>query len=392
MDRRSPPNILTLVLLAALGALSMNVFIPALPEMTSDFNTDYAVMQLSVSAYLAVNAGLQILVGPLSDKYGRRPLTLIGVALFTLATLGCIYAPNVEVFLFFRMVQAVVAFAIVLSRAIVRDIYPADRAAAMLGYVAMGMSLVPMVSPLIGGILTNLYDWTSTFWLMFGMGIFTLVLVWFDQGETNLPRPVTLAAQFRQYPLLLRSGRFWGYALAIALSIGAFYIFLGGAPFISDEIFNLSPAVMGMWFGMPAVGYLIGNFISGLYAARLGINRMVLYGTYIACLGVALILGLALMGIATPATFFATTGFVGIANGMVIPSATAGALSVRPDLAGTAAGLSGALQIGGGAALAAMGGALVSPALGLYTILGLMLAISIASTIAILLVMRSERY
>ena len=132
-----PPHIVTLILLAGLSSLSLSMFLPSLPGMSVYFETDYRVLQLSVGIYMAVNAVIQILVGPISDKVGRRPIILWGLALFVVATLGCLLAPNAEVFLFFRMGQASVVVAMVLSRAIVRDIVSQDKAASKIGYVTI---------------------------------------------------------------------------------------------------------------------------------------------------------------------------------------------------------------------------------------------------------------
>ena len=153
LDRTTPPHILTLILISGISTLSMNVFLPSLPSMTDYFNTDYGLMQLSVAIYLAVNAVLQLIVGPLSDRYGRRPITLAGVFIFILASLGCLFANSVEVFLIMRMIQAAVVVGMVLSRAVVRDMVPQDQAASMIGYVTMGMAIVPMLGPAIGGAL-----------------------------------------------------------------------------------------------------------------------------------------------------------------------------------------------------------------------------------------------
>ena len=164
---RTPPTLATLVLLSGLSALSMNLYLPSLPFMATYFQTDYKVMQLSIALYLLVNAALQILIGPIADKAGRRPVLLWGLALFLLATLGCIYAPNVETFLAFRMFQAVIVVGIVLSRAAVRDMYEQDQAASMLGYVTMGMAVVPMIGPAVGGLLEETFGWKANFWLPF---------------------------------------------------------------------------------------------------------------------------------------------------------------------------------------------------------------------------------
>lgn len=391
LDRSTQPHIVTLILLAGLSALAMNVFLPSLPRMTEHFHTEYRVMQLSVAIYLGVNALLQIIIGPISDKFGRRPVILWGLVLFLGATLGCIFARDIATFLTFRMCQAVVVTAMVLSRAVVRDMVPQDQAASMIGYVTMGVAVVPMVGPVFGGMLDEAFGWQSTFWLLFILGALILWMSWRDLGETSVSRGLSLMQQFREYPELFRSPRFWGYALTCALSSGAFFAYLGGAPFVGSEVFHLSPAALGFFFGAPAVGYFIGNGLSGRYSARVGINRMILWGCVLNAAGLGTALMVFAAGFQSEWTFFGFMTFVGLGNGMTIPNATAGALSVRPHLAGTASGLSGAIMIGGGAALSALAGALLQPGTGAWPLLWLMFATGVASIVSILLVIRRER-
>jgi DHA1 family bicyclomycin/chloramphenicol resistance-like MFS transporter len=391
LDRASPPHILTLILLAGISALAMNIFLPSLPGMTAYFDTEYRLMQLSVALYLAVNAVLQVLMGPISDRLGRRPVILGGLAIFLLATLGCILSTNAYVFLTFRMMQATVVVAMVLSRAIVRDMVPQDQAASMIGYVTMGMAIVPMIGPAIGGVLDQLYGWRANFWALFVLGAAVLWLSWRDLGETAPLTGQTLRAQVADYPELFSSPRFWGYALASALSSGAFFAYLGGAPFVGDQVFGLPPARLGLYFGAPAVGYMLGNFLSGRFSVRIGVNRMVLWGTLINAGGIATNLAFFYAGQGSPASFFGLMTLMGLGNGMVIPNATAGALSVRPHLAGTASGLSGALMIGGGAALSALAGILLKPGSGAFPLLWIMLGTALAAIAAIGLVMWRER-
>ncbi|WP_120636096.1 multidrug effflux MFS transporter [Ruegeria sp. EL01] len=389
--RRTPPSITTLVLLSGLSALSMNLFLPSLPNMALHFETDYKVMQLSIALYLLVNAVLQILIGPIADKAGRRPVLLWGLSLFLLATLGCIYAPSAEVFLAFRMCQAVVVVGMVLSRAAVRDLYDQDQAASMIGYVTMGMAVVPMIGPAIGGLLEESFGWRANFWLPFAVGALTLALTYTDFGETSAKSGKTLLQQFREYPELLTSPRFWGYSLSSAFSSGAFFAYLGGAPFIGTELFGMSAAEVGIYFGAPAVGYFIGNFISGRYSVRFGVNRMVLWGCWLNALGVALSAVLFLAGLGTALSFFGFMTFVGVGNGMTIPNATSGALSVRPHLAATASGLSGAIMLGGGAGLSALAGAVLTKETGAMPLLWLMLTTAVLAIAAISVVIWRER-
>ncbi len=391
LSRRSPPHISTLILLAGLSALGMNVFLPSLPGMAVYFQADYRLMQLSVALYLAMNAVIQILVGPISDKMGRRPVILTGIVLFLLATLGCIWSPTAEIFLAFRMAQAAIAVAMVLSRAAVRDLYDQDKAASMIGYVTMGMAVVPMIGPAIGGALDQAFGWTANFWLLFGLGVLILVICYLDFGETAHKSGKTLIAQFREYPELLRSPRFWGYSLASGLASGAFFAYLGGAPFVGTEIYNLSTAQLGLYFSAPAVGYFFGNFLSGRYSMRIGINRMVLWGCWINGIGIMLSLMVASAGLDSVYSFFGFMTFVGLGNGLAIPNSTSGALSVRPHLAGTAAGLSGALMLGVGAGLSALAGWVLVPGSTAVPLLLIMLATAVLGLLSILMVIWRER-
>jgi DHA1 family bicyclomycin/chloramphenicol resistance-like MFS transporter len=390
-DRRSPPHILTLILLAGMSACVMNMFLPSLPAMATHFDTDYAVMQLSVAIYLGFSAILQIFVGPISDKFGRRPVILWGLGIFMAATVGCINAPNIETFLTFRMMQAAIATSMVLSRAAVRDMYAQDQAASMIGYVTMGMAVVPMISPAIGGVLDEWFGWQSVFWALFILGGATMILAWGDMGETALPTTKSLTAQFREYPELLRSPRFWGYALAASFSSGAFFAYLGGAPFVGQQVFGMSPAMLGFYFGAPAVGYFLGNFLTGRYATRFGVNQMVLWGCVANAVGGTISLLIFSAGYGSPASFFGLMTLVGLGNGLTIPNATAGMLSVRPHLAGTASGLGGAIMIGGGAFLSAWVGVLLTPETGAFPLLWMMLGTAILGLASIAIVIRRER-
>jgi DHA1 family bicyclomycin/chloramphenicol resistance-like MFS transporter len=356
LDRSTPPHIATLVLTTGVAALSLNIFLPSLPSMAAWFDVDYGVMQLSVSLYLAMTAVLQIFIGPISDRYGRRPVMLGAVAVFCLATVGCLLAPNYGVFLACRMVQAVIASGFALSRAVVRDMVGMDRAASLIGWVTMGMSVVPMVGPVLGGVLDKAFGWQASFGILLVSGLLLGLLVWADQGETAQVRPASFLAQARDYPALLTSRRFWGYCLAAGLASGAFFAYLGGAPYVGTAVYGLTPAQLGIYFGAPAVGYLLGNGFSGRYSVRLGVNRMMLLGAQVTTAGLGVLLLLDIAGLAPAWVFFGLMATVGLGNGILLPSANAGMLSVRPHLAGSAAGLGGAFIIGLGAALSALAG------------------------------------
>ena len=311
--------------------------------------------------------------------------------IFVLATIGCLLSTNITVFLFFRMLQACVVVAMVLSRAVVRDLYPPNQSASMIGYITMGMSLVPMLAPIAGGWLAQTFGWHANFWLMLILGLALIALCFRDLGETKIASGLTLGQQFREYPELFRSPRFWGYALACAFSSGAFFSYVGGASYVGIEVFGLSTTVLGFFFGAPAVGYALGNFLSGRFSSQIGINSMVLWGGIIVSGGMALSLVVFAAGFGNAWTFFGFMTFVGLGNGMTIPNATAGALSVRPGLAGTASGLAGAIMLGGGAALSQLASALLQPGSGAWPLLWMMFLSGLASVVAILVVIRRAR-
>ena len=208
-NKTTSPHIATLVVAASLGPLAMNVFLPSLPGITSYFNTTSANAQLSVSLYLTAVAVLQLIFGPLSDKFGRRPVILVAFCIMLLGTLMCIFATSIEWFLAGRIIQAASAAGLVLSRAIARDLTNNSNSAVLIAYITMGMSLAPMIGPVIGGYLDEIYGWQSSFYLTLGFGIFALILIYTDLGETNKHKQNSLKEQIDSYPELVRSRRFW---------------------------------------------------------------------------------------------------------------------------------------------------------------------------------------
>ncbi|TRW97258.1 multidrug effflux MFS transporter [Paracoccus sp. M683] len=388
---RNPPHTITLVALSGVSALSMNVFLPSLPGMAQYFDVDYAVMQLSVSGYIAASAVLQLLAGPISDRMGRRPVMLGGLIIFLLATIGTLVAQSAGVFLVFRMIQAVITVGMLVPRAAIRDMYSGDRAASMIGYVTMGMAIVPMIAPIVGGVLDQAIGWKANFALMGLLGLAVLIWAWRDMGETVRDGGVPLAQQIANYPLVLRSVRFWGYCLAATLSSGAFFAYLGGAPFVGQHVFGLTPAQVGYYFAAPSIGYLIGNFLSARFAARIGLVRMILAGALVCFVALSAGLIADLAGSHEPLLFFGAIAFMGLGNGLVLPNANAGMMNVRPELAGTASGLGGAMAIAGGAVLSALAGALLHEDSGATPLLAIMTVSALGSLLAVLWVIHRER-
>jgi DHA1 family bicyclomycin/chloramphenicol resistance-like MFS transporter len=376
---RAGPRLATLVMAAAIGPLAMNVFLPSLPAMARYFATDYGVMQLAVSLYLAATAALQLIIGPASDRYGRRPVMLACVGIFLAGTVGAIYAPTVEALLVCRVLQAFSSAGLVISRAVVRDTVGTAEAASKIGYITMGMSVVPMIGPMIGGFLDEIYGWQASFVLILAFGVASLVVIHTDMVETNRNMSTSFAAQFRAYPELLASPRFWGYTATAAFTSGAFFAFLGGGPYVATQMLGLTPSAYGFYFGIIAVGYMLGNFLSGRFSRQVGINRMMLTGNVIATAGAVLALLLFSAGLYHPLSLFGPAFFTGMGNGITLPNANAGIVSVKPHLAGSASGLGGAMMVGGGAALSVLAGALLTEDSGPFPLLWTMLLSSAAA-------------
>ncbi|MCG7519547.1 multidrug effflux MFS transporter [Ruegeria sp. Ofav3-42] len=387
---QTPPTLITLIFATALSVLSLNMFLPSLARMGDDFQVDYALINLSVAGYLAVSAVLQLIMGPLSDRFGRRPILLISMGIFAFASLGCVLAESIWVFLGFRLLQAAVVAGPVLSSASIRDLYTPNEAASKLGYVAMAMALAPMLGPMLGGALDMLFGWRAGFVLYSTLGAGMLLLLWADMAETNTNRSATFSAQLKEYPHLFRARRFWGYALCAAFSIGAFFSFITGAPLVAAVWFDLSPAMLGLGIGIITGGFMVGNFITGRIAARTQLTTMILIGRVIASVGPLCGLLLFLADQGSVWVFLGSAVFVGFGNGLTNANASAGVMSVRPKLAGSAAGLSGAMIVALGAVLTSMTGAFVTPENGPYLVLGMMFASSFIGLLAVLYVRRVD--
>ncbi len=391
LDRHSQPHIVTLILLASIGAVTMNMFLPSLPAMATHFNTSTATMGLAVGVYLGASAVFQILSGPLSDMIGRRPIVLWSLAIFIAASVAINFAPNLTTFFILRALQAVAGTTMVLSRAIVRDTTSTEKAGSRIAYVTMGMSIVPMISPAIGGYIETHFGWQGNFWMLGLIGAMCFAIAFMDQGETAPSTSKNAWAQFQQYPALLTSQRFWGYCLASSLGSGAFFAYIGGAPFVGSVIYGLSPQQLGMYFGAPALGYFVGNFLSGRYSTRFGIDTMVTCGLLITLFGLSMSFAISAASLGSAKAFFGFMTLVGLGNGMTIPNATAGMLSIKPELAGTASGLGSAIMIGGGAALSAIAGLQLQGATSDLPLIELMLVSVFAGLLCILYVMHRNK-
>lgn len=383
--RPRAPSLFTLIVISSLSPLGINIVVPSMPALERAFVASYDSVQLTLSLYLAAIAVAQLVIGPLSDRFGRRPVLLVGLAVFVLASGLAPFSPNIVILVLIRILQAAGGCAgIVLGRAIIRDLYRRDQAASMIGYVTTGLALAPMLGVVLGGFLQEAYGWRASFWLLLTLGAVALAIAWADLSETN-GRPsdsVALGGMMRDFKRLTVEPTFVLYTVISSLTSGIFFAFLGGAPLVAEIMLGMSPSQYGTYFAMVAGGYAIGNLISGRFTSRFGLNRMILAGATMAAATTLTMLVLFGFGLAAPLALFGPMFFGGIANGLVLPSTTAGAISVRPDIAGAAAGLLGAMQIGSGAVLAALTGVLLAHSAGAVPMI---LVMSLAAALALLL-------
>lgn len=284
--------------------MSFGMFLPSLGTMAAEFEIGYETMALSVSGYLAFTAILQLIIGPLADRYGRRPVLLASFAMFSLASIGCSVSDDFTVFLFFRVLQGSVITGAALSRAVVSDIAEPQKAASILGYIAMSMSLAPILSPAIGGFISELAGWRANFWVYTGLGFALWLLIWFQLPETRQEKAVDRSSFMSSYTQLLRNLHFWGYALLMALSLGAFYVFISGVPFVGAEQMELSQVQIGFGMGSITIGFLVGSFLSGKLSTSRKLITMILLGRCVSTFGLTACLLVLLIGGVSPWSFF----------------------------------------------------------------------------------------
>lgn len=388
------PPIIALMAISALNAFAVNVILPALPALQHEFEADYGRVQLILSIYLASMAVSQIFIGPLSDRFGRRPVLLVGFSIFTVASVVAAFATDIDTVILMRVVQgSTSSVGLVLGRAIVRDLYDRRQAASKLGYVTMGLAVAPMLAPLCGGLLHEGLGWRSIFWALAAAGAGCLIVTRFKVPETNLARTTSLSlgTMIRDFGKLCREWEFVLFTICSSLTMGAFFSYLGGVPYVSIHVLGISPIEYGLWFSLMAIGYSLGAFLSGRFAERLGVARMILVGTGLAVGTVGLAIALAAAGAIHPAALFLPMGVMGVSNGLTLPSAITGAISVRPEIAGAAAGLSGAAQIGTGAFLSALTGAIVAGSVTALPLLAIIFAVTVLSFLFAVAIWRRGR-
>ncbi|AOJ36302.1 MFS transporter [Burkholderia metallica] len=386
VSERASPRFATLILLCACSVLPLSLFLPSLPAIARDLRADYALVALSLGGYAAMAASLEFVTGPLSDRFGRRPVVLASVGVFALGSLGCAMATDVRVFLACRLMQAAITSVYPVSMATIRDTGGGARAASRIGYAATAAAFAPMLGPTLGGALDQTTGWRAIFWLLGMTGIALFVWCAFDLVETHANRSSSVGQQLRAYPALLRARRFWAYAFCMAFSTGSFYALLAGAPLAAQTVFGIAPAEIGFYMGTITAGFVCGSFLSARYARRYAPATTILCGRVVACAGPSIALALLFGGATHAIAWFGPCVLVGIGNGLSNPAAHAGAVSVRPELAGSASGLAGAMTIAGGAALSSLTGAVLTAGNAGYAPLAMMLgsaAIALAAAVCV---------
>ncbi|MCC7347837.1 MAG: multidrug effflux MFS transporter [Variibacter sp.] len=352
LPRKQPPPFALLMLLiaiASIGPMSLNILMPALPGIVRALETDPQTVQLTLSLYLVCMALSQLVLGALSDRFGRRPVLLGGFLLTVAASIAAMLATDIYTLVAARAVQAFGASTgIVISRAIVRDLYERDRAASMLATVTMAIMVVPMIVPPLGGIIDTAFGWHGIFACIAVFALAILCWVFAALPETHTARIAGGFSRFAQETgALLTSVRFNGYMICGATSSALFFVFLGGAPHVIGAMQGRSAFELGVWLASASVAYMGGNFISARYSMRFGVDAMVAAGSIVGVIGGIAVVVLALyfpdLG---PLVICLPQWITALANGLLIPNAIAGGISLRPQAAGTAAGIHGFVQMG----------------------------------------------
>jgi len=339
------PPVALLALVTAIAPAALHVLVPAFPLLATDFDAPPAGVQLVLTLFLIGIATGQLVYGPVSDRFGRRPVLIAGLALFLVGTVLCGVAWSLPTLIIGRTLQALGGCAgMVLGRAIVRDVYDRERSASALATIMMVMSLAPSLSPAIGAYLAEWGGWRADFVLLGMVGAGILIVIALKLEETHTPAPVNLVGMIGSFILLLRSPAFLSVACATAFTSASWFTFLASAPYLLAELLHEPPSTYGLMILVPMAGYILGNAAVVRLSALLGSVRLFILGLALS-LASGVMLALWCLGGLTPWALFVPMAISSVGNGMSQPPGVAAGLSVYPRIAGAASGLLGFTQM-----------------------------------------------
>jgi len=348
----SPKSLIVTVLLTALvalGPVSTDLYLPSLPGMTGALGAEVAEIQLTLSLFLAGLASGQLLWGPYADRFGRRPILIIGLSIFCAASVVCAMAPSIGVLIAARFVQAFgAAVGPTLCRAIVRDVHGRSGAARVMSYLSAAVALAPAVAPIFGGFVEVWFGWRANLISLAVYGSLALVATIMLLPETN-PSPDPMATHpFRiigNFGSFLRNRLYLGFLLGVALSYAGIFCFISGSSFVLVDLVGVTPDHYGFCFGAIVIGYIVGSMTGGRLAKRFPPDRMVMVGTALMLLGAGTVFVLALVLEPSVASIVLPTVLFMTGVGLTLPNAYAGALIPFPRNAGAASSLVGFVQM-----------------------------------------------
>jgi DHA1 family bicyclomycin/chloramphenicol resistance-like MFS transporter len=337
-----------LALLTAVGPMSVDLYLPSLPELGRVFGASVPQVQLTLSGYLLCFAIGQIVFGPISDHVGRKPVLLAALSLYVAVCLSCMFATSIEMLIALRCLQALgVAGAPVLARAIVRDLYQGVRAGRELARMGSITALAPVVAPSLGGVLQATFGWRASFLGMAALGLCAIILVVRLLPETMKQpptHPMSLLSIIRGYGTFLRHRTFRIYLAIVSASYGGLFAWISGSSFVLQDLYGLSPLLFGLVFAAATLGYGLGTLLAARLVVRIGIDRTIVCGgVALAVGGLAMAAAIAL-GATSPAALAVPMALYLCGLGLAMPQSMAGALMPFPERAGAASSLLGFLQ------------------------------------------------
>ncbi len=371
---REPPRgsapLWLLALITLSGTFAMHAFVPALPIAAREFGAGIGEAQLTLSAYIIGLSVGQLTYGPVADRYGRRPVLFIGMAVYCLASLAAMAAPTIHVLVAIRFLQALGGCTgLVLGRAIVRDLSTGSDTARRLSLMNLMVMAGPGLSPLLGSLLTDLTGWRSIFAALSLLGLGNFVLIWRLLPETGGTGSHDFRSILRSYGHLVRSRQFLGYAIGGSCATTSVYAFVSAAPFIFVEQLHRPHQEVGVYLMVNIVGAWLGSLVANRLIGRFPAERLMTAGNLLSCLCALVLLGFVASGSFGVAAIVVPMLFLTLGAGLTSPMAMSAALGVNPAVAASASGLYGALQMAVGAACATLSGIGGNPAVAVGVVL-----------------------